>query len=299
MTADTPPILREDTMPARLRLATALAFVLFTAFTAAPASAAPVSYVALGDSSVSGPLLFPLSSWPCQRSYKNWPNVIAGDLGDTLTDVSCSGAHMGDMTSSQQTDLGPVPPQFDPLGPGTGLVTTSIAANDADLVGLADSCLRWVQTPDTKPCVDDYVTGGVDKEAVLIASLATQFGQMLQQIHLKAPNARVVVVGYGTYLPPGGCYPLLPEDADYVQASIGRLDTMMAQESAANGAEFIDIRGVTQGHDVCEAPNVKWYENAIPTSVAAPLHPNANGMAGIGAYLAGVIGGQFRAATTR
>jgi GDSL-like Lipase/Acylhydrolase family len=291
-------------MRARLRLLTALALTIPAVLTAIPASASTPStapaYVALGDSSVSGPLLFPLSSWPCQRSYRNWPNIIADDLGATgLTDVSCSGAHMGDMTSSQQTQLGSVAPQFDALNTGTGLVTTSIAANDADLVGLAESCLRWVQTSTTTPCVNDYVSGGVDKEAVLIAGLATQFDQMLQQIHLRAPNARVFVVGYGTYLPPGGCYPLLPVDADYVQASIGRLDTMMAQESAANNAEFIDIRGVTQGHDVCQAPDVKWYENAIPTSIAAPLHPNANGMAGIGAYLAGVIGQRLQAEKVR
>jgi hypothetical protein len=31
------------------------------------------------------------------------------------------------------------------------------------------------------------------------------------------------------------------------------------------------------GHDVCQLPGTKWVEGLVPTSPAAPVHPNALG----------------------
>ena len=92
---------------------------------AAQADSAP-SYVALGDSYTSGPLILPLSPTApldCFQSAANYPHLTAAGLGLPLTDVSCSGADVSDMTGSQHDDQGP---QFGALTASTGVVTLGI-----------------------------------------------------------------------------------------------------------------------------------------------------------------------------
>ena len=40
---------------------------------------------------------------------------------------------------------------------------------------------------------------------------------------------------------------------------------------------------------MCAAPQEKYLEGVLPTSVAAPLHPNARGMAAFGHAIAGAV----------
>jgi len=80
----------------------------------ASASAAPLNYVALGDSSVSGSGV-PIQVDPvCTRSSQDWPTVAAANLGAKLTDVSCGGATVADFSGKQ---FGFVAPQYDALKP--------------------------------------------------------------------------------------------------------------------------------------------------------------------------------------
>src|SRR5436309_1468147 len=122
---------------------TVLICLIATVFVAGAAQAATPRYVALGDSAASGPLILPvdLSSPGCYRSQRNYPKLAAAQIGVPITDVTCSGADTSDMTASQSTDFGSVPPQFDALTPDTSLVTLQIGGNDAGLVGLAESCV--------------------------------------------------------------------------------------------------------------------------------------------------------------
>jgi hypothetical protein len=127
-----------------------------------------------------------------------------------------------------------------------------------------------------------------------IDSFAPQWGELLDKIRARAPLAEISVVGYGTYFPHNGCWPVVPvsaEDANYFQDTIGHLDEALAREAAAHGARFVDIRPPSVGHDMCSAPWEKWFEGLVPTSLAAPLHPNKTGMAAIGGYVASAING--------
>lgn len=260
---------------------------------AGTAEAATGQYVALGDSAAAGPLILPpdLSSPGCLRSLADYPHVAAKKLGVPLKDVTCSGATTADMTAPQQTQTGAVPPQLDALGTSTATVTVTIGGNDVGLVGAATSCITLLPgiTPD---CVDRYTAGGHDQLAEKIAAFEPVWGALLDAIHAKAPDANVFVVGYGTYLPHNGCWPiapLTPRDANYIQGSIDKLNAALARQSAAHDARYVDVRTRSIGHDVCKLPGVKWFESVIPTSVAAPLHPNFDGMAAIGAYVASAI----------
>lgn len=268
--------------------------LLATVLVAGPAHAATPRYVALGDSAASGPVILPvdLSSPGCYRSQRNYPKLVAARIGVPITDVTCSGADTGDMTASQSTDFGSVPPQFDALTPDVSLVTLQIGGNDAGLVGLAESCLNLLPQPFGTSCADKNLAGGGDVYGTRVAAVEPLVGAVLDGIHQRAPGARVFVVGYTTYLPPNGCYPRVQvwsRDANYIQAKVDQLNQVLASAAAAHGATYVDIRTPGIGKDVCKSPSVRWTEPFIPENVAAPLHPNATGMAGMADVVAAAV----------
>lgn len=274
---------------------TLLISLIATVLVTGTAQAAAPRYVALGDSAASGPAITPidLSSPGCYRSQRNWPKLAASALGVPITDVTCSGADTGDMTASQGTDFGDVPPQFNALTTDTTLVTLQIGGNDAGLVGLAESCLNILPEPFGDSCADENLAGGGDVYGARVAAVGPKVAAVLDGIHQRSPNARVYVVGYTTYLPPNGCYPRVQvwaRDANYIQAKVDQLNQVLANTAAAHGATYVDIRTPGIGKDVCKSSSVRWVEPFIPGNVAAPLHPNATGMAGMAAVVAATIG---------
>lgn len=255
----------------------------------APATAQaadPLEYVALGDSSAAGPLIPWQIDLVCLRSGVNYPHVAAKQLGAQLTDVSCSGAVIPDFTGKQ---FGFVPPQFSALKPTTDLVTVAIGGNDTGLVAAALSCINLLPAPAGTSCKARYTAGGTDQLAARIAATAPAVGAALDRIRELAPNAKVLVTGYGTYVRPNGCYPTVPVwpvDANYLQATVDRLNAMLAQQAAAHGAQYVDLRTPSIGHDACAPIGQRWLEGLIPSSAAAPLHPSAAGMAAFGQIVA-------------
>lgn len=262
-----------------------------TTLLAGTAHAAAQHYVALGDSAASGPLipLPDLSAPGCYRSTNNYPKLAAARLGVPITDVTCSGADTTDMTNSQNTDFGAVPPQLDALSTDTTLVTLQIGGNDAGLVGLAESCLNLLPQPFGTSCADTNTAGGGDVYGERVTAVGPKVAAVLDGIHQRAPGAEVFVVGYTTYLPPNGCYPRVQvwaRDANYVQAKVDQLNQVLAAAAAAHDATYVDIRTPGIGKDVCKSSSVRWTEPFIPGNIAAPLHPNARGMAGMAAVVA-------------
>jgi lysophospholipase L1-like esterase len=268
-----------------------------TASVVVPPGAAAVAgrYVALGDSAASGPLIPApdTSALGCFRSTNNYPKQVAAQLGVPITDVTCSGADSGDMTNSQSTDLGSVPPQFDALGADTTLVTVQIGGNDTGLVGLAESCVNLLPDPFGDSCRAENTSGGRDVYGERIAAFASTMGAVLDGIHQRAPSASVFAVGYTTYLRRNGCYPKEPvwaRDANYVQDKIDQLNQVIASAAAGHGASYVDIRTPGIGHDVCQSSSLRWVEGFTPGNVAAPLHPNRTGMNGMAAVVRAAIG---------
>ncbi|MGP4016622.1 SGNH/GDSL hydrolase family protein [Saccharopolyspora sp. 5N708] len=247
-------------------------------------------YVAMGDSAAAGPLMpNPDPNLLCFRSKLNYPRVVAERLGAELTDVSCSGATIADFAGRQH---GILAPQYGALDDRTDLVTITVGGNDVELVPAVVSCVNLLPEPVGSSCADEFTAGGGDELAARINAFAPRFDEVLSQIERRAPNAEIVVVGYGTYLKPGGCHPKEPlwsRDADYIQSSVDRLSAVLGQRAAAHGAKFVDLGPVSEGHDVCAAPAEKYFEGVIPTSVAAPMHPNANGMRAFGDAVAEAV----------
>lgn len=304
-------------MPKHHRVAIAAAVTALT-LVSCPASAtartgsAPEHYVALGDSYTSGPLIPVQRTDPigCERSTSNYPALLAAALriGD-YTDVSCGSATTDNMTTAQTVPLGTNPPQFDALRPDTDLVTLTISGNDIGFIDIITTCTLLSSTdPLGNPCERQATAGGTDAYAQRIAAAAPKVAQVLEGIREHSPRATVLLVGYLPLLPPTlGCYPVLPiarGDVPYLDGVERQLNAMLAEQASMHGAVFVDPYGGSLGHDACQLPGVKWVEGLVPTSPAAPVHPNATGMRAVAGFalatLKSVNGvGGVEAVTTR
>lgn len=272
-----------------MRIVAGLAFVAALVAGTTTAHADTLEYVAMGDSAAAGPLIpnQDPALW-CLRSDQNYPQIAARKLGAQLTDVTCSGAKTDDFAGRQ---FGFVAPQYDALRSTTDLVSVTIGGNDVGLVQTALSCINLFPEPVGLSCKDRLTAGG-DQVAAAIAKWAPEFGAALDEIKRRAPHAKILVTGYGTYIRPGGCHPVQPiwaRDGDYLQASVDLLSATAKAEAVKRGATFVDLAAVSVGHDTCAAPADRYLEGLIPTTIAAPLHPNAAGMQAFGITVARAV----------
>ncbi|WZH51318.1 MAG: SGNH/GDSL hydrolase family protein [Nocardioides alkalitolerans] len=229
------------------------------------------SYVAMGDSYTAAPGVQPAddSSGLCGRSEVNYPHLVQGAFGGSeLADVSCSGATTADLLAPQQLSTGAVPAQIDAVTADTDIVTISTGGNDFGAFALlAGDC---VQTG----CED------IDIAAVQagLAQLSTDLAGAIEQVQERAPEARVLVVGYPQVVPAGneGCDDV-PLDAQTIGlARLLNQELSNAQKRAAEtaGVEFVDLYAATQGHALCS--DEPWI-NGGDTTGAVPYHPLESG----------------------
>jgi len=254
-----------------------------------------VDYVALGDSYTSGPLIPSQSTNPsgCLRSNHNYPSDTAAALGLRLTDVSCSGAATADMYSSQDVTPGPAnPPQVSAVTSATQVVSLGIGGDDFGFVSIVENCLAltpWGPTAVGPSCKAYYDRNGDDALAAAINSLAPKIGALLGQVRAQAPKAKVFVVGYPAILPASGaCWPSMPfetSDARYLTAKEVQLDQMLQGEASSKGATYVDTYTPSVGHNACTSEATRWVEPLAPSSLAAPVHPNAKGEAAMAGLL--------------
>ena len=238
------------------------------------------TYVSLGDSYTSGPLIPQQVDANCARSDHNYPSLVAAARKVTaFRDVSCSGATTENMWKSQGTNG----PQLDAVQKDTDLVTVQIGGNDVGFSSIIATCARLSsQDLSGNPCQRYYGASGVDQLTVDIAETAPKIDRVLRAVHARAPHARVLVVGYPDLLPDdgSGCYPSVPfaaKDFPYLRDTGKRLNLMLRLVAAWNHARYVDTYGPTIGHDMCKAPADRWIEPLQPASPAAPAHPNAKG----------------------
>ncbi|MET9290844.1 SGNH/GDSL hydrolase family protein [Streptomyces sp. NPDC003077] len=256
-----------------------------TTATAAATAAPPAGrYVALGDSYAAGAGIPALSGGLCLRSDRNYGRVVAAALASSsYQDKTCTGAKVAALTTAQ-TDLGIVvnSPQLDAVTRDTALVTVTIGGNnigtsDLGFVDVVAACAALAVTnPFGAPCRAAYG----DTLGKRLDSAAAQLSDGLRKIHAKAPNARVLVVGYPSVLPddPKRCLGKLPittGDLAYLRSTLGELNDKTARAAAANAATYVDTLTPTKGHDTCSSQ--PWIEGLLPTRPALPLHPNATG----------------------
>lgn len=257
-------------------------------------SAKRLNYVAVGDSFAAAPgVPDPAPPAGCRKSTNGYPSVIARRLNATsFVNVTCSGAKTENITGrAQPTKDGPVDLQIDAVDATTDVITITIGANDIGLPSDAEGC--EVKSADPPPCTDEFVVGNVDRISEAITAQLPAWGALIDQLRLTAPHARIVVVGYGTFVRPGACFPaqpVLPRDADYLQSKLNELDDLQQQLATKKAIDYFDTRPLSQGHDICADPGDRYIEGFATTGSTARLHPNAFGATAVGNALAGYLG---------
>jgi hypothetical protein len=257
-----------------------LAALLALAVTPSLALAAGPSYVSLGDSYVSGPLILPPAPGApldCLQSARNYPHLTATALALALHDVSCAAATTSNFTTAQYADQ---PPQFNALSASTQVVSVGTGGNDNGLFGetLITCGLEDLFFPFGTPCKNTFG----NKLAEEITADGPAVGAALHQVHVLSPAAKVFVVGYPDILPQkGNCWPRVPlttGDVAYLNGVEKDLNAMLSSEAAANGATYVDTYTPSIGHDACQSESTRWIEPVLPESDAFSVHPNEHGM---------------------
>lgn len=262
------------------------------------ASPAYAEYVALGDSySAFGDQTEKAGFTPaeCLQSLSNYPKVLNANpaIGE-LTDVTCGGATVPDLTEEQtfQDSTETAAPQFDALSADTDLITLSIGGNDIGF-GEIVACLLRAATLPSVDCEDEM---GAD----VSAAIATTFAEdgpvdgVYDAIAAKAPGSTVVTTQY---------LPLMPaDDADAVgcdlATGIGQANLDWAREITAEMNDAVTAAAERNGHaavlptsDIdrsgCADADKRWtdFTGGAPTN-AAPFHPTALGQQAMAAAIA-------------
>ena len=257
----------------------------------AAAQTGPV--VALGDSYSAGGLL-PLDTHAvppgCLRSARAYPAIVARSLGAPLTDAACASAGIKDMTAAQPTYLGTNPPQLSALAPDDRLVLLTLSGDDMGFLNVLRECVKLSFTrPWGSPCAAHYG----DQLTAALSAETPKLAQLLVTIALRAPYARIVLVGYPDLFPQsGGCWPAVPitnGDIAYLRASEVRLNARLALVARAAGATFVNTYSPTAGRDFCQPESVRYVEGLAPGSLTLPFHPNSRGQAAIAAAVLAAV----------
>ncbi|KOU55733.1 GDSL family lipase [Streptomyces sp. MMG1533] len=261
-------------------------------------------YVALGDSYTAGPEIPDRTGSPagCDRSDRNYPALVAAGLGlkgADFRDVSCSGAKITDLTTSQSTDDGTNPAQLKAISSDTRLVTVGIGGNDIGFSPMIKRCVgagalyklagsgKYVS--EDAPCARQYAGDSGDSGDSVgqrIDEADERLARTLTEVRRRAPQARVYVVGYPAILPSESAecdreMSLAPGDVTFLRETEQRLNSMLRERAEAAGMGYVDTYTPSKGHDACSAEDTRWIEPLVPRSPAAAMHPNERGERGM------------------
>jgi len=234
----------------------AVAMALLVSF--GTARAATTNYVALGDSYSSGvgTNRYDLDA-ACKRSSLAYPALVQAAKGYTLDFRACSGATTADVINSQVAGLDST----------TNLVTVTAGGNDAGFTSLLVTCtltncvssinstITWVKT-----------------------SLAARLDAMDSQIRTRAPNAKVIVLGYPRLFS-STCFAALGISSTEVAAANSLADALdsVTRTEAAKFSGFTYQSAIAQftNHGVCA--RTPWLNGLNLGATGESYHPNAAG----------------------
>jgi len=234
-------------------------------------------YVALGDSYTAAPRTGPRDGQDgCQRSQTNYPHQVAEATGMTLVDNSCTGANTNSITQPQATLVGNHAPQALGLDERTDLVTIRLGANNYGMFGRILRCARFFGfAAKGTPCSDIDAAAGATGIDGRLDELEDDVVRGLRVIQERAPNARVLVIGYPHIIPIGTTCELAPlpqEDYEFARRIAEGFNRALEAAADHVGVEFIDIFDATEGHDICA--DEPWIAGAeLIKDAATPWHP--------------------------
>jgi len=238
------------------------------------AAALADNYVALGDSysSGTGTRDYSLNSG-CQRGPYAYPALIKADRPNTnLTFVACSGAKTGDVLANQVSAL----------STSTNIVTITIGGNDAGFSSVITACAEPLVSCTSKiTTAQNYINN----------TLPGALNGVYSQIKSRAPNARVVVLGYPRLFMGVDCNAgtfFSGDEMTKLNATADMMKNVISARAAAYGFTFKDAIPSFIGHAVCSS--TEWL-NGLSNPISDSYHPNRTGhKSGYEALVRSVIG---------
>jgi lysophospholipase L1-like esterase len=242
----------------------------------APEQVSGPAYVAIGDSFTAGGAIGELQpgTGSCLRSTRNYPSLVARDLGYVLTDVSCFGATTGDVLRGDDG----VAAQVAALNGKTSLVTVSIGGNDFGIyTSLMLTCMRTSKPTDRgAPCR----TALASKLAGETSSIASRVGSVLDAVTKRAPKAKVLVISYSRLMPTDDTCSAIPfsqPDVAWFASIEATLSKAMTAAARNRDLPVVDMHALSRGHDVCTGSKA-WVNGPRPKKLDGILfHPNGAG----------------------
>ncbi|GAA1871111.1 hypothetical protein GCM10009751_32830 [Myceligenerans crystallogenes] len=265
-----------------MRLAAALAALSLATFSlvttqATPSYAAGESYVALGDSysSGTGTRTYINDGTSCLRSTYAYPSLTAAARNYSLNFRACSGAKVADVTNTQ---LGA-------LTSTTKYVTISVGGNDAGFSDVLTECAL--------PSWADDCAGAVNAARSFVSNtLPGRLNTLYAAIRSKAPNAKVVVVGYPKLFNGEDCNLVTffsPSDETALNNAVVLINSVTQTAASAKGFTFVNPVTRFTGHAVCDS--TEWI-NGFSDPTRESYHPNRLGHAnGYTPLVSGVLTG--------
>ncbi|MGI5120828.1 SGNH/GDSL hydrolase family protein [Marinactinospora thermotolerans] len=257
------------------------------------------NYFALGDSYSSGDgaddyLPGTAVADGCWRSANAYPEKIADtyDFAGDLAFLACSGQRGNAMLES----LGTTDSQLDRVTAHASLVTIGIGGNDLGFTSVLKTCMLRVPLLDSGACIGQEEE--IDRR---MGAFEETFEELIGEVRDRAPDARVVVLGYPRLFPtePTGMYYTLTSSDqvwlnetverfnDQIRAAVDITDTEIAEAGQTGSVEFVDVYDALAGHEVgSEDP---WVNGVLLRDLTEGLkidrstfHPNAAGQEAVG-----------------
>ncbi|MBR8740688.1 SGNH/GDSL hydrolase family protein [Nocardiopsis sp. MG754419] len=256
------------------------------------------NYVSLGDSYSSGDGAGdydPETAEPgeCWRSENAYPKLIEQefDFEGALAFYACS-SHRGAQMLDQ---IGTPESQLERVTENTSLVTVGIGGNDLGFIPVLRTCIVRMPLLERSACTDqeDEVTEKMDE-------FEDTLTEVLTEIRDRAPDARVLVLGYPRLFPeepPGMYYTLSTGDQLWLNTVAQRFnerirDTAFSVDGEVYGSrqvgsvEYVNVFSALSGHEVSEEN--AWLNGIVLGELGeglrvdrASFHPTAEGQRSI------------------
>ncbi|WP_308468367.1 SGNH/GDSL hydrolase family protein [Rathayibacter soli] len=214
------------------------------------------NYVALGDSFTSGQGAPPYDSGPCLHSrYGSFPTIAAAVSRYRLTaNLGCSGATTADVAALQ---LPAVPAN-------TALITLTVGGIDAGSDAVLAAC---APDPSAPACA-----AALAAAAGALPTVGPKLVVLYRAIAARAPNAKILVLGYPHLFNPGVQPPL----GDAVNTASDVLNSVIEGAVAAVGnsrISYVDTTAAFAGHGIgSRLPYINL--TTVPLLATANFHPN-------------------------
>jgi lysophospholipase L1-like esterase len=234
-------------------------------------------YVAIGDSFTAGGRIGALQRGgsTCLRSSRNYPSLVAKDMGFALRDVSCYGASTKDVLDGDPSGH---PAQVAALSDATKQVTVSIGGNDLGFFStMFLTCFRTSQPHSPgAPCRQQFE----GRLAAKMLQLVEHIGAVLDEVEERAPKASVLVVDYLRLMPPdSSCAstPFADRDVLWFAGVEKRLSDAVKSAAEQRDLDVVDAHALSEDHDICSGRDA-WVNGPRPKKLDGLLfHPNSAG----------------------